>query len=232
MPGKRRARSIRHYQLELTGIGKMSAEYRGMKNRGMNSFSSIALLSPVFAVAQSSTPAEAIALEQQGKFAEAAQVWQAAVTGSIRTMLRRLPAWEWCCPRNEVFRSRLCLRKALALNPKLAGVQLNLGLAEFKQGHFRAAAAAFHVALTSDPSNNQARTLLGLSYYGAQQFAEATKYLGPAAKADPGNVELHRLLAQSCLWAKNYPCALEEFRQLQQQSPDSAPDPCPARRSA
>ena len=27
-------------------------------------------------------------------------------------------------------------RKALALNPKLPGVELNLGLAEFKQGHF------------------------------------------------------------------------------------------------
>jgi Tfp pilus assembly protein PilF len=36
-------------------------------------------------------------------------------------------------------------------------------------------------------------------------------------------VELQRVLAQSCLWAKNYPCAMEEFRQLLQQSPESAP---------
>jgi tetratricopeptide (TPR) repeat protein len=61
-----------------------------------------------------------------------------------------------------------------------------------------------------------------LSYYGWQHFADAVKYLEPAAKSDPGNMELHRMLAQSCLSAKNYPCALEEFRQIQEQNPDSA----------
>ena len=99
---------------------------------------------------------------------------------------------------------------------------LNLGLAEFKQGHFRASAAALGVAFAADPSNTQARSLLGLSYYGEQRFSAAIQYLEPAAKSDPGNVELHRLLAQSCLLAKNYSCALDEFRQLLQLSPDSA----------
>jgi Flp pilus assembly protein TadD len=37
------------------------------------------LFLPVCASAQASTPADAIALEQQGKLAEAAQVWQAVV---------------------------------------------------------------------------------------------------------------------------------------------------------
>ena len=32
-------------------------------------------------------------------------------------------------------------RKAIALNPNLPGMQLNLGLAEYKQGHFEAAKA-------------------------------------------------------------------------------------------
>ena len=68
----------------------------------------------------------------------------------------------------------------------------------------------------------QARTLLGLSCYGAKRFVEAVKYLEPAAKADPANPELHQVLAQSCLWAKKYPCAQEQFRQLLQQNPDSA----------
>ena len=76
--------------------------------------------------------------------------------------------------------------------------------------------------MASDPSNNQARTLLGLSYYGSQRFEDAVQYLEPAAKSDPSNMELHRLLAQSCLWAKNYSCAQDEFRELLQQSPDSA----------
>ena len=77
--------------------------------------------------------------------------------------------------------------KALTLNPKLPGVELNLGLAEFKQGHFPAAATALRAALLADASNAQARTLLGLSYYGERKFDLASQYLEPAAKADPAN---------------------------------------------
>ncbi len=68
----------------------------------------------------------------------------------------------------------------------------------------------------------QARTLLGLSYYGTKRFAEAAKYLKVTAQADPGNTELHQVLAQSCLWAKDYPCAMDEFKQMLKQNPDSA----------
>ena len=76
--------------------------------------------------------------------------------------------------------------KAIALDPKLPGVQLNLGLAEFKQGHFQAALIApLHAASVAEPHNLQASTLLGLSYYGAKRFAEAIKYLDAPAKSDP-----------------------------------------------
>ena len=61
-----------------------------------------------------------------------------------------------------------------------------------------------------------------MSYYGAKHFAEAAKYLEAAAKADPNNAELLQVLAQSCLWAKKYSCALDQFRLILQQSPDSA----------
>ena len=73
--------------------------------------------------------------------------------------------------------------KALALNPNLPGMQLNLGLAEFKQGRFQAAIGPLRAASVADSQNRQAATLLGLSYYGAKHFAEAAKYLEPAAKA-------------------------------------------------
>ncbi len=68
----------------------------------------------------------------------------------------------------------------------------------------------------------QVLTLLGLSCYGAKRFAEAAKYLELPTKADPKNIELHRVLAQSCLSAKQYSCALAEFRQILEQDPDSA----------
>jgi Flp pilus assembly protein TadD len=41
------------------------------------------------------------------------------------------------------------------------------------------------------------------------------------AKSDPTNAELHEVLAQSCWWAKNYSCALDEFHKILQQNPDS-----------
>jgi tetratricopeptide (TPR) repeat protein len=113
-------------------------------------------------------------------------------------------------------------KKALALDPKLPGLQLNLGLAHFKRGNFPAAIAPLKAALAADPQSTQARTLLGLSYYGAKNFADASKHLAEVANLDPGNLELRRVLAQSCLWAKKYDCALEQFRQIQMQDPNSA----------
>src|SRR5712691_4766647 len=147
-----------------------------------------ALFLPAVASPQTASPAQAMALEQQGKLPEAGVAY----------------------------------RRAIALNPRLPGVHLNLGLAEYKQGQFQAAIVPLRAALLQTPENMQARTLLGLSCYGAKRFAEAAKYLEPAAKADPANVELHQVLAQSCLLAKKYPCAQEQFRQILQQNPDSA----------
>src|SRR5262249_15477297 len=65
-------------------------------------------------------------------------------------------------------------------------------------------------------------TLLGLSCYGAKRFADAAKYLELPAKSDPENVELHQMLAQSCLQAKKYDCALAEYRQILEHDPNSA----------
>ena len=57
---------------------------------------------------------------------------------------------------------------------------------------------------------------------GAKQFAAASKHLEVAAKADPSNVELQQMLAQNCLLMKNYSCAIDTFRHILQQSPESA----------
>src|SRR5579859_5488348 len=104
-----------------------------------------------FVAAQNATPADALALEQAGKLAEAAQAWQSVVAqhpedaaaaaslGSVLSRERKYPE------------AAAAYRKALKLNPKLKGVQLNLGLAEFKQGKFGAAIAPFRAALASDP---------------------------------------------------------------------------------
>jgi tetratricopeptide (TPR) repeat protein len=179
---------------------------------------------PVFTGAQAtaSGPAQAIALEGQGKLAESAEAWRAIVKqnpadaeafASLGFVLSKQGRYAEAVP---------AYRRAIALNPKLSGLQLNLGLAEFKQGHFQAAVLPLNAALSSDPHNLQVRVLLGMSYYGSEQFARATEYLADAAKADPANLELRQVLAQSCLFAKKYSCALDAFHQILLEKPDSA----------
>ena len=41
-------------------------------------------------------------------------------------------------------------------------------------------------------------------------------------QSQPNNSELQYTLAQSCLWAKEYACALEEFHRIAQRDPNSA----------
>jgi tetratricopeptide (TPR) repeat protein len=60
-----------------------------------------------------------------------------------------------------------------------------------------------------------------LSYYGARQFAEAATILAAVVRSQPLNIELRKVLAQSCLLAKNYSCAQDEFHQIVQQDPNS-----------
>jgi tetratricopeptide (TPR) repeat protein len=172
--------------------------------------------------AQSPTPADAIALEQQGRLAEAEKAWTLIVQQNPRDAAALASLGVVLSKQEKYSDAAVAYRKALALNPKLPGIRLNLGLAEFKQGHFQAAIPPLSSVLAADPSNMQARTLLGLSYYGAKQYAQAAKYLAVAAKADPANAELHKVLAQSCLWTKQYECALTEFRQIIRQNPDSS----------
>jgi len=165
---------------------------------------------------------DAVALEQQGKFAEAADAWRAVTESNSRDAAAFASLGVVLSKQEKYAEAAQAYKEALALNPELPGVQLNLGLAEFKQGHFQLATAPFSKVLANDPRNVQARTLLGMTYYGAGRFTDAIKHLRAAAEADPSNPELRQVLAQSCLRAKNYSCAFEEFKSILQQNPDSA----------
>jgi len=172
--------------------------------------------------AQSVTPAQAQALDEQGKLEEATKAWR-TITEQDPTDAAAFASFGVVLSKQQRYKEAAsAYRTALALNPKLPGVQLNLGLAEFKQGEFQSAIRPLETALQDDPSSRQAQTLLGISYYGAKRFPEAIKYLEPIAQADPDNTELHHILAQSCLFAKKYQCALDEFRQILHQDPNSA----------
>jgi len=70
--------------------------------------------------------------------------------------------------------------QAIAIDPTLPGIYLNLGLAWFKAGKFPEAIAAFEKENAKLPTD-QVRTLLGMSYFGAGKSREAARWLKPLA---------------------------------------------------
>ena len=78
-----------------------------------------------------------MALELQGRLDEAVKVWQVVVGRNPRDA-RALASLGVDYSKEQRYpEAASAYRKALALDPKLPGIQLNLGLAEFKQGTFR-----------------------------------------------------------------------------------------------
>lgn len=160
----------------------------------------------------------ALALEQQGKNAEAETAW--------RAVLKQHPAnpepyahLGLIEARQEHYKEAVPLyRKALALSPSTPELRLNLGLALFKAGEMKEAIRFFQPLLKNQPpSSSDAQRLtilLGMAHYALSEFAEATPYLKQAAARDPQNLGLRLSLAHSCLWSKQYQCVLDTYHEI------------------
>src|SRR5437868_13440434 len=96
----------------------------------------LALFLPTLAAAQ--TPSDAMALEQQGRLAEASNAWRAVTVKNPRDAAAFASLGTVLSRQDKYGEAAVAYRKALTLTPKLTGIQLNLGLAEFKQGRFEA----------------------------------------------------------------------------------------------
>src|SRR5436309_12130314 len=75
-------------------------------------------------------------------------------------------------------------KRAIAIDPNLPGIYLNLGLACFKLGNFRDAIAAFEKESVKAP-DERVSTLLAMSHFGLGQYREAAELLKPLAAAQP-----------------------------------------------
>src|SRR5215467_5601903 len=84
------------------------------------------------------TPEQAIAFERQGNFAEATEVWKAVVQRNPQDAAAFAQLGVTLSKQQRYQEAASAYRRALALDPQLPGIELNLGLAEFKQAHFRA----------------------------------------------------------------------------------------------
>ena len=104
-----------------------------------------------------------MAAQQQGNFAEAEKDWRAAVAENPQDAVAYANLGFVLAHQNKYGEAVPAYRKAANLAPGMPGIQLNWGIAEFKQGHFEEAIGPLTAAVTADPNSGQARTLLGLS---------------------------------------------------------------------
>jgi len=170
------------------------------------------------AAVQEDQPQTALALEQQGRNAEAEAAW--------RSWLEIHPTSAMACAhlgfleaRQEHYEEAIPLyRKALSLDSAIPGLRLNLGLAYFKTGDVKDALAEFRTVLKSTPQTSPDRQrlviLVGMCHYGLEQYADAAPYLKEAVSRDPRNLELLLALEHSYLWSKQYQNVLDTYRAI------------------
>jgi tetratricopeptide (TPR) repeat protein len=168
----------------------------------------------------------AIALEQQGRNSEAEVAWRTVVTvqPSSPEAYAHLGFLE---ARQEHYTQAIPLyRKALALNPAMPGLAMNLGLALFKAGELKEAIRIFDKLLkTETPSSSEAsrlRTLIGMADFGLQDYTAAIPYLKEATTEDPQNLPFRLILAHSCLAAKQFQCVLDTYHEILNLNAESA----------
>jgi tetratricopeptide (TPR) repeat protein len=168
----------------------------------------------------------ALALEQQGKNVEAEAAWRAFMKAhpSNPEPYAHLGLLE---ARQEHYKEAVPLyRKALATNPALPGLRMNLGLALFKGGELKQAILEFKPLLKnqppSSPEGQRLTILMGMAHYELGEYAAAASYLKQAAAYDPQNLPLRLSLAHSCLWAKQYQCVLDTYHEILTLNAESA----------
>ena len=168
----------------------------------------------------------ALALEQQGRNAEAEAAWRVYLKAhpADPEPYAQLGVLE---ARQEHYKEAVPLyRRALAINPNVPGLRLNLGLALFKSGDLKGALPEFtkilHTTPAASPEAQRVTILIGMCHYGLAQYADAVPYLKDAASKDAQNLPLRLALAHSCLWSKQYQCVMDVYHEILALNPESA----------
>ena len=168
----------------------------------------------------------ALALEQQGNNVEAEAAWRLYMKArpSDAEPYAHLGLLE---ARQDHYKEAVPFyRRALALNPAIPNLRLDLGLALFKGGEPKQAIVEFKLLLKNEPPGSpeaqRLTMLLGMAHYGLEEYAAAAPYLKQAAADDPQNLPLRLALAHSCLWSKQYQCVLDTYHEILMLNAESA----------
>lgn len=168
----------------------------------------------------------ALALEQQGKLVEAEAAWSALLKARPRNPEPYAHLGLLAARQQRYSEAIPYYRKALAINPAIPGLRLNLGLALFKAGDLAAAAPEFETLLKAAPAvapeAQRLAILAGMSYYGLARYRQAAPFLEQAAGRDPENLVLQLALAHCYLWSKQSQKVLDVYHRILAVNPDSA----------
>ncbi len=169
---------------------------------------------------------KAVAFEQQGKVLEAEAAWKSIsrLHPDNPEPYARIAVLE---SRQEHYKEAAPFyRKALALNPNVPGLRLNLALALFKAGEMKDAIPEFEIlrkaSPPSSPDYQRVTILLGMAHYGLAEYDKASPYLKEAADRDSTNLTLLLALEHSYLWSNQSKYVLDVYRQILTLDPDSA----------
>jgi tetratricopeptide (TPR) repeat protein len=168
----------------------------------------------------------AFALEQQGNVAEAESAWQVLLK-SHPTDAEAYAHLGLLEAHQERYKEAVAFyRKALALNPSMPGLRLNMGLSQFKGGELKEAIQTFQplqkTLSSKSPEALRLKTLIGLAHYGLGDYATAVPYLKVATASDPQNLPFRLALAHSCLWSRQYQCVLDTYHEIVTLNAESA----------
>ncbi len=127
----------------------------------------------------------ALALQQQGKLAEAADEYRALLKlkpdyveahANLGVVLSRMGKYQEAIAAYET---------AYKLAPHLTPILLNLGIAHYRAGQFAKAVEVFPQFLEKNPDSTQARRLYGMSLAALGRHEEAIKQLEPTRDEPP-----------------------------------------------
>jgi tetratricopeptide (TPR) repeat protein len=188
-------------------------------------------LTPVAQLAQ--TPAQsdvqrdaANAFEQRGDAAQALTAWQAVLKAHPKDAEANAHLGLLYARMEQYDEAVSFYKKALASNPNMPGLKMNLALALFKGGKLKEAGEMFSTLLKSTPEDSpdslRLDTLIGLSDYGAGEYAAAIPHLKKATAADSQNLPFRLALAHSCLRSAQYQCVLDVYKEILTLNSESA----------
>lgn len=172
------------------------------------------------------TRQNALALEQQGNVSAAQAAW--------RALSQSHPADPEPYAHLGLLEARAgrladaigFYRKALAIQPNVPSLRIDLALAYFKNGQFPEAIEQFNslrkILPAGSPELQRVNILTGMSYYGMAKYSQAVPFLKSAAATQNDNLPLLLALAHSCLWSKLYPCVMDTYHQILTLNAESA----------